>query len=175
MNKQVKIVAGVLLAGLVAIQLIHPARNTQAGVSPNDIGTVVTVPVNVAAVLKTSCYDCHSNNTVYPWYSYIQPIDWWLTDHINDGKHHLNFSEFATYSNIRKAKKLKEVAGEIEEGGMPLPNYTLIHHNAILTEDQKKLVMDWANTESALVYAKVTPEELAEDKRQREARKKERK
>ncbi len=66
-------------------------------------------------ILKRSCYDCHSNNTVYPWYDRIQPVAWWLQYHVNHGKHSLNFSEFGSYSVARQAKKLKNIGKQIKE------------------------------------------------------------
>ncbi|MDB5275156.1 MAG: cytochrome [Ferruginibacter sp.] len=88
----------VLLVILVIIQFIHPAKNSSSedAMLVNDISKKYIIPQNVHDILKTSCYDCHSNNTVYPWYSKIQPVDWWLTNHINEGKREVNFSEFAT-------------------------------------------------------------------------------
>ena len=88
-----------LLLAFIVIQFIRPAKNKSEGVSTNDITTKYAVPQDVMAVLKTSCYDCHSNNTNYPWYANIQPIAWWLDDHIKEGKKELNFSEVCSLPN----------------------------------------------------------------------------
>src|SRR5450432_3119163 len=91
----------------VLIQFIRPAKNSSSAQSANDITLHYSVPDSVLTVLKRSCYDCHSNNTVYPWYDRVQPIAWWLQYHINHGKGALNFSEFAAYAPAKQAKKLK--------------------------------------------------------------------
>jgi hypothetical protein len=104
------------------------------------------MPQNVQQILKTSCYDCHSNNTVYPWYSNIQPVAWWLKDHIDEGKRELNFSEFATYRIGRQYRKLEEINGEVKENKMPLESYTLIHSDAKLSDEQKLTLATWVTT-----------------------------
>lgn len=93
----IKKILYVLIAALVIIQFIRPKQNVSAGPFTNDVSTKFAVNDNVASILKQSCYDCHSNNTVYPWYANVQPVTWWLQDHVNEGKKELNFSEFATY------------------------------------------------------------------------------
>lgn len=134
----------VLIVALALLQLYRPAKNISTEVSVNAIGQYYDVPETVDKLLRTSCYDCHSNNTVYPWYGNVQPVALWLDDHIRDGKKHLNFDEFNTYSAERKQKKFKEIAEEIEEGEMPMTSYTLIHQNAKLSPADKKLLVDWA-------------------------------
>jgi hypothetical protein len=136
----------VLLLAFAVIQFFRPAKNIAAGVSANDITAKYSVPQDVQAVFKTSCYDCHSNNTNYPWYNNIQPVAWWLADHVKEGKKELNFSEFATYRIGRQYRKLEEINKEIEEGEMPLESYTIIHGNAKLSEQQKSTVINWVNT-----------------------------
>ena len=107
-----KKIAYVLLAALVIIQLFRPDKNIAAGPFPNDISTKFAVNDNVASVLKEACYDCHSNNTKYPWYANVQPVAWWLADHVNEGKKELNFSEFATYTAKRQRKKFNEIVND---------------------------------------------------------------
>jgi len=98
----------------------------------------------VLQVLKTSCYDCHSNSTAYPWYNNIQPVAWWLNKHVNNGKKHLNFSEFGNYDTKKANHKLDEIVETLEKNEMPLFSYVIVHQNAKLSDAQKKLVMDWA-------------------------------
>ncbi len=95
---------------LVLIQFIRPAKNSSSAQSANDITLHYSVPDSVLAVLKRSCYDCHSNNTVYPWYDRVQPIAWWLQYHINHGKRALNFSEFAAYATANRRKSSRASA-----------------------------------------------------------------
>jgi hypothetical protein len=141
----VKKIAMGLLVALVIIQFFKPARNISAEKSPNDITNKYAVPASVQEILKTSCYDCHSNNTVYPWYANIQPVAWWIADHINEGKKELNFSEFVTYSPKKAHHKLEEVNEMVKEGEMPLQSYTIIHQDTKLSEPQKLEIATWAD------------------------------
>jgi hypothetical protein len=138
----------VLFVIFIVIQFFRPAKNIAADASSfkNDITTIYTIPDSVHNILQASCYDCHSNNTLYPWYNNIQPVAWWLNRHIQNGKRALNFSEFATYTVQRKYKKLNGIIKEIGSDGMPLSSYTLIHRYAILSPKQKDLLISWATT-----------------------------
>lgn len=139
-----KKIAVVLLVVFLGLQFYRPAKNLSAAPSPNDILLRHPASPEVSAVLKRACYDCHSNNTVYPWYAEVQPVRWWLDSHINDGKRHLNFSEFGTYSKKRAADKLEEIIDEVEQKQMPLPSYTWAHPEARLTPDEIKALVAWA-------------------------------
>jgi len=141
--KQKILLVLVLLFG--AIQFVRPHPNTAAGLGPNDIAAKYQIPPDVQTVLQKACYDCHSNNTRYPWYAQVQPVGWWLANHISEGKRHLNFSEFLAYDAKRAPKKLKKAADELTEHDMPLTSYTLIHRDARLTPAETKLVADWAD------------------------------
>lgn len=138
-----KLFIGLVLL-LVIIQFIQPEKNIAATPSKNAIANKYTVPEDVSTILKTSCYDCHSNNTVYPWYSNIQPGAWFMAHHIDEGKRELNFDEFLSYPNRKAAHKLEEVAEVVEKHEMPLSSYTLIHTNAKLNDQQIKILKDWA-------------------------------
>lgn len=133
-----------ILLVLIIIQFFHPERNLSNNTT-NDIATKYVVPDTVKAILKTSCYDCHSNHTEYPWYNNIQPVAWWLANHVNEGKQELNFNEFAAYRIARQYHKLEKISHEVNEGEMPMSSYTLIHTYAKLDAGQCKLVVDWAN------------------------------
>jgi len=98
---------------------------------------------NISALLQESCYDCHSNNTEYPWYNKVQPAAWYLEDHIQEGKDELNFNEWAEYSDRRKNSKLRSIISQIEEDKMPLDSYTLIHKDAILSDEDKRVIIDY--------------------------------
>ena len=141
-----KLIRYILLAlGIifVAIQFIRSERNINEQPSPTDIAKAFTVPDSVKVILKNACYDCHSNNTVYPWYSHVQPIGWFLTKHITQGKDELNFSEFGSYSTRRQLSKLEEIEDVINNDIMPLPSYKLMHKDAQLTNDEKALIINW--------------------------------
>ena len=138
-----KILAGLVLL-LVALQFVRPAKNESAGIGPNDLTAKHPVPANVAALLQRACYDCHSNNTRYPGYAAVQPVGWWLAWHVKDGKRHLNFSEFATYTPKRAKTKAGEIVDEVEQLKMPLKSYTWMHPEARLTPAEIKLIVAWA-------------------------------
>jgi hypothetical protein len=133
-----------ILTVLILIQFIKPAKNQSLAPGPNDIFANYTAADSTKRLIQTACYDCHSNNTVYPWYSEIQPVAWWLADHVNEGKSELNFSEFASYEPKKADHKLEEVVEMIREGEMPLKSYTLIHGDAKLSVEQKKSIITWA-------------------------------
>lgn len=135
----------VLLVVLIIMQFLRPEKNIAQGPSTNDISTHFKIPVDVQTILNKSCNDCHSNNTKYPWYSQLQPVAWWLNDHINEGKQHLNFSEFATYSLRKQYHKLEEVAEQVEKGEMPLSSYTIMHTNAKLSKGEKDKLISWSS------------------------------
>jgi hypothetical protein len=146
MRNYVKKISLVLLIIFVVIQFFQPEANKTTTASVNHIAKLYNVPTNVEQVLIDACYDCHSNNTNYPWYSNIQPIAWWLDEHIKDGKKHLNFDEFATYKLRRQYHKMEEVITEVKAGEMPLKSYTLIHSSAKLTSQQQVLLTQWAQS-----------------------------
>ena len=98
---------------------------------------------HVGGGIGGTCYDCHSNNTRYPWYAEVQPAAWWLAGHIRDGKDHLNFSEFGSYPAKRAARKLEQCGEQIEEDSMPLASYRLIHRDARFNPEQKKRIIEW--------------------------------
>lgn len=141
--KLIKRIGLAILIVLIAIQFIRPARNKTGQESPADITKVYSVPAKVHLALQSACYDCHSNNTEYPWYANIQPLAWWLANHIKHGKKELNFNEFGTYSDRRQLSKLKGIAHSIEDGTMPLRSYRFIHKSANLSEKEKELILNW--------------------------------
>lgn len=139
-----KILLGLLLV-FVLIQFIRPAKNQSNAISANHISNSYPIPTEVGKVLKKACNDCHSNYTVYPWYSNIQPVAGWLQNHVNEGKEHLNFDEFLTYTAKDQAHAMEEMSETVKEGEMPLPSYTWIHKDAVLTETEKLALTQWAN------------------------------
>ncbi len=127
----------VLFASFLFIQFF-PIDKVNQPVDPGmDFIRIKKTPENIAATLKASCYDCHSNETVYPWYANVQPFGWFLKDHIEEGRKHLNFSTFATYLPKRQAHKLAESAEMVQNKEMPLDSYVLGHPEADLTHQQR--------------------------------------
>lgn len=141
-KKVIKIVLVIALIAFVAIQFIRPEKNNEGYKSVASFEAETKPSEKVASILKESCYDCHSNQTRYPWYSEIAPISLWLDEHIEDGKKHLNFSDWNNYTIKKKEHKLEEFVEMVEDDEMPLQSYTIIHGN--LTEDDKKLLLQWA-------------------------------
>jgi len=149
-----KILYGLLIA-LVLIQFIRPERNISEVPSENDIRVHYAVPAEVESILKRACFDCHSNNTYYPWYTNIQPVGWWLQNHINEGKGELNFSDFAAYSPKKADHKLEEVVELVEEKEMPLKSYTWVHKDAVLNAQEIETLVNWANSLRATIQPNI--------------------
>ncbi len=135
-----------LLVIIVLIQFVRVDKTNPPVDATQDFITVTQAPIEIASLLKTACYDCHSNETTYPWYFNVAPFSWWAKDHVNDGRKHLNFSVWSTYKKERQLHKLDELYTEVEEGEMPLTSYTLMHGAAKLTPEQTKILTDWLKT-----------------------------
>lgn len=142
-KKIIKIVVLILFVAFVGIQFIPTTRNQSDKILETDFTETFNVPNDIQNVIKTSCYDCHSNNTNYPWYNKLQPAAWFMEGHIADGKKELNFSEFGDYSNRRQRTKLKSIISQIRDDEMPLPSYLYIHWDAKLSVQEKKRLTDW--------------------------------
>jgi hypothetical protein len=151
-----RIKKALLATGIVfiAIQFIQPAKNISSQVSATDISKTIPVPDNVQAILKSACYDCHSNNTNYPWYAYIQPTAWILSSHISEAKKKLNFNEFGNLSSRRQISKLDGIANSIKDDIMPLTSYKMMHKNARLSANEKELLIKWAQQSQEILSAK---------------------
>jgi hypothetical protein len=147
-----KILIGLLLA-LVVIQFFRPEKNDSNN-NTYAITTKYEVPKEVDEILRVSCNDCHSNNTTYPWYANVQPVAWWLNDHVEDGKRHLNFSEFTNRPIAIQNHKWEETIEMVEEKEMPLKDYTYLglHSEANLSDEQREVLISWAK--SQMTYLK---------------------
>lgn len=137
-----------LLVVLVIIQFFRPEKN-ESNDNTYAIVTKYEVPEEVDKILRVSCNDCHSNKTVYPWYSNVQPVAWWLNDHVEDGKRHLNFSEFTNRPIAIQNHKWEEVVEMVEKKEMPLKDYTYLglHSEANLSDEQREMLISWARTQ----------------------------
>lgn len=135
----------ILLIVLVGIQFIPTKRNQSNEILESDISKTYMLPAEIQTIFKNSCYDCHSNNTNYPWYNKIQPVSWLLENHIKKGKKELNFSEFGAYSKRKQKNKLKSITSQIRDNEMPLSSYTLIHRDAKLSEKDRDLIKQWVS------------------------------
>ena len=138
MKKIIKRIGILLIIAFVGIQFIPTKRNVSNEVYKADFMKVYKVPSEISEKLKVSCYDCHSNNTEYPWYSRIQPATWYLEGHVNEGKEELNFNEFGNYSARKQRSKLSSMIRELKSDMMPLSSYLIIHKDAIFDKNEKK-------------------------------------
>ncbi len=132
-----------LLIVLVGIQFIRIDKVNPISDPNQDFIQILNPPEEVAQMLKVSCYDCHSHQSVYPWYTNIAPISFWIKGHINHGRRHLNFSAWGSYDQNRAHHKLEECYEEVEEGHMPLPSYLWAHSDAKLTDEQRSAMVSW--------------------------------
>ena len=139
-----KVLLGILV-GFILIQFIRPHKNDSKN-DINHISTIMPVSSEVEAILKTSCNDCHSNSTVYPWYSEIAPVSWYLASHVNDGKEHLNLSEWTTYNTYQKEHILNDFEEVLMSHEMPLKSYLILHKEAELSQEQYKALVAWVKT-----------------------------
>lgn len=137
-----KILIGLLVIVLL-MQIMQPTKNQSDTISENDISKAYALPAGVHETLVKKCYDCHSNNTKYPWYVYVQPIGWWMASHIKEGKDELDFSEFKTYSTKKANHKLEEVSEQIAEGHMPIKSYLWLHPEAKVTSEELENINAW--------------------------------
>lgn len=142
--------AVLVVAIVLVIQVIPVERNVSTVPPGQSFEKTEKVPANVAAILKVSCYDCHSNNSRYPWYSELQPGAWFMAQHIKKGRDELNFDEFNNYSKRRKKAKIKSIISQIEKDEMPLKSYLLLHPDAGLTPNKKKVLLQFFQSELEL-------------------------
>lgn len=142
--KTVKRILLFLLIVLVVAQFFGPEKNLGETSSIDAFLAETNPPDKVQLILKESCYDCHSGFTRYPWYSKITPVNYWMAEHVEDGKKHLDFSKWADYSVKRKDHKMEELTEMVEEKAMPLDSYTWMHDEAKLSQEQIDEMVAWA-------------------------------
>jgi hypothetical protein len=157
-----------LAAGLIIIQFFRPAKNLSNDLT-HDITTRYSMPAEVRDILKTTCYDCHSNKTEYPWYSYIQPVAWWLNGHITGGKRHLNYSTFASLPIANQNRKFEQTIDQVDKKEMPIASYTYLglHSKAKLTDSQRQIIIDWARAQMDTLKTNYPPDSLVVKRRPR--------
>ena len=143
--KHMKKILLYVIAVVVLIQLFRPTKNDSKNYT-NDISKEVVVTDEIQKIIETSCADCHSNATVYPWYAEIAPISWYLASHVNEGKEHLNFSEWTSYNKHQKEHILKNLKEVMTSHEMPLQSYLILHENAQLSKEQYEVFLTWVNT-----------------------------
>jgi hypothetical protein len=148
MKKILKIVFVILLFGFIAIQFINrPEKITTEAVTADHITKKMNVPDNVQSIFKRSCYDCHSDHTVWPWYSSVAPVSWLVSDDVTKGKKKMNFSEWGKLSDAKQEARLNEICEQTRADEMPLPNYLIIHSEAKLSIADKDALCKWVELE----------------------------
>lgn len=143
-----KVLRWVLLIGfgLFAIaQVVRPAKTNPAFDASLTLESQVQLDPKVAAILDRSCNDCHSNKTRWPWYSNVAPVSWWVIDHVNHGRSHLNFSEWGKYEISDQRILLKNTCGLVKQGAMPLGSYTPMHPGSKLTPADVETICSWSS------------------------------
>jgi hypothetical protein len=146
MKKVFKTIGWLLLITLIVIQFFRPEKNLKPGDQPNAISKKYIVSADVKTILDKACMDCHSNNTRYPWYNNIQPVAWWLNNHIKDGKKELNFDDYINRRPRFQYRRMEQTIDLVKKGEMPLDSYTWIHKDAILSEEEKTKLFEWAQS-----------------------------
>ncbi len=154
MKKTTRRIIYILILGFIILQFFQPEKNLGERDVPEDLFNTVSVDKDVRDILETSCYDCHSNFTNYPWYSNISPVSIFLNKHIVNGKKELNFSEWGNYSDRDKISRLVDIYEAIESGEMPLQSYLIIHKDAELNDEDVDKVLTWTETEGEILFKK---------------------
>ena len=152
-KKILKIALIVIAATFVAGQFIRPDFTNPPVNASETLWASTSVPDDVHRVLTRSCNDCHSNETTYPWYAKITPSNWFLADHIAEGRREMNLSVWNTYTTKKKMKKRDELCEQVEQKEMPLPSYLWLHGDAALSDDDRTLLCNWAKAESSRIQA----------------------
>ena len=153
-----------LLLIFVVIQFIRPAKNIHEVDQSKNVASVFQTPISVKNILEVSCYDCHSNNTVYPWYNNFQPVMWYLNKHVVEGKEELNFDEYADNNLKRQYHKMEEIVDILNKNEMPLSSYTLIHKDAQLNPQEKDELINWAKANVEYMKGKYPLDSLLKKK-----------
>jgi len=151
MKKAVKIILIAVAVVLIAIQFVPSGIPENKSEYKNSIVNSNLVTGPVLDQLRKSCFDCHSNQVQFPWYSKMAPSSWLIADHIREGKSHLNFSEWEAYSNREKIGLLEEIKDEVGSGKMPLKSYLLIHRDAKLNSEEISVLLTWADEATAKI------------------------
>ncbi|WP_159024049.1 heme-binding domain-containing protein [Formosa sp. L2A11] len=142
--KSIKKIFLLLLVAFIIAQFFGPEKNMGDLTSVEPFLTETNPPEHVKAILEETCYDCHSSHTRYPWYSDFTPVNYWMAGHVNDGKKHLDFSAWDSYSNKKKDHKFEELIEMVEAKDMPLESYTITHKAARLSDADIDSVKEWA-------------------------------
>ena len=140
--KRLLVLIVVLLVVIQFVPVKAPSNNINTS---NDLVSVEKLDGDVSVILKSSCYDCHSSQTHYPWYSHMAPVSWLVANDVKEGRAKLNFSDWKLNNKRRKIRQLEDIKEQVQQGEMPMGIYTVIHKKAKLTESQKQLLVKWTD------------------------------
>ena len=143
MKKSIKLTLGVLIGVFILIQFIRIDKTNPPIDRAIDFSQIENSPIQVSAILKESCYDCHSHETKYPWYSNVAPVSWVLKNHVLEGREHLNFSLWGNYPADERAELMEKALEEIEAGKMPMNTFVWLHPKAIITPAKRAALLMW--------------------------------
>jgi hypothetical protein len=168
MKKAFKVIFTIFLIAFIVMQFFRIDKSVPPFEAANGFLQIEKPPMDIHPLLVNACYDCHSYEATYPWYANIAPVSWFLQSHIVEGREHLNFSTWGTYSTKDQQKLLEEVSEEIQEGKMPLKSYTIIHKDAIFTTEEKALLLNWLNEKGNSGKNEVRKKEKSKKERERD-------
>lgn len=151
MSRRLKIGGLALLAILLILQFFQPEQNNAPVDAELDMLAVLAPPEHIWALSRNACYDCHSNQTIYPWYEKVSPVSWYLHKHIQDGKEDLNFSDYGKMDKVDRIGALVDFCNVLDAGTMPLQSYLLLHKNARLSQEEKETLCNWTEDEALKV------------------------
>ena len=135
----------VVACSFVIAQFYRPAKTNPVIDNTRAAEAYLQIDPKTAAILDRSCMDCHSNKTRWPWYSNVAPVSWFVIDHVDHGRSHLNFSEWGKYEYGEQQSLLSDICKEVKQGRMPLSSYTPLHPGSKLTAEDVTAICDWAN------------------------------
>ena len=138
----------VVAAGLTVAQFIRPDRTNPPTDPTRTLAAATHPPANVLAVLDRGCRDCHTHDTVWPWYTNVAPISWFVIGHVNEGRHELNLSNWADYDKALRAKRLAQMCDLVQREDMPLSSYLLLHRDSRLSDDDRQAICDWTDAQA---------------------------
>ena len=156
MKKKLKWIFGALVVVFALLQFTNPARTNPPVALGGDLSATNPPPPQIASLLRAACYDCHSDETRWPWYSRVAPVSWLVVSDVNDGRERLNFSNWPRALPERAAKRLERMSEELDYKEMPPAKYTALHPAARLTASQREQLIHWADAEAGRLKAAVT-------------------
>lgn len=152
MGKKFKIVLLVLVGIFLIIQVIPSNRPANEPVAGVDFFQQYAVPERVETIIRTSCFDCHSQEVSYPWYSYVAPVSWLVSRDVRFGRANLDFSRWHELDKKDKIKLAGEIGEEVEQGLMPMPIYLVMHSDATLSPEDQQLILEWSEALAEKIF-----------------------